>query len=220
MNTFIYVCGAVVTGTTTDWSFKSFMKTKCQTFTISGFWKVLYYNKLNIFVFWVAGQTKQSEDLTSGKLTFCTLNDYLKKIHRLIDYENMKIILSSSPSHNRFVHSGNVRVYSGDDSRITNETSAIRLLTPSGHSLALACIGHVVYTRPVLKWVFLVPLNQMLPVVLSLLYSFKCGDIIVYISRASWVSLNDIFIHESLRSCSSAISLKTGRWALLGHHCH
>lgn len=63
----------------------------------------------------------------------------------------MKISLSSSPGHNRFVHLGNVRVYSGDDSRITNETSAIRLLTPSGHSLALACIGHVVFTRLVLQ---------------------------------------------------------------------
>lgn len=78
-------------------------------------------------------------------------------------------------SHNRFVQTETVRVYSGDDSRITNETSAIRPLTPSGHSLAMACTGHVVYTRLVLKVSFSCS-NEVpnLPVVLCLLYYLNC----------------------------------------------
>lgn len=48
---------------------------------------------------------------------------------------------------------GNVRVYSEDDSRITNKTWTIRLLSPYGLSLALACSGHVVHLKCVLKWV-------------------------------------------------------------------
>lgn len=160
----------------------------------SGFWNVginvfffLFQSTINsISGFWTLGQTKQQfESLTSGKLATYTLNNFLKNIDKLI----LKTILSSSLSHNRFVHLGNVRVYSGDDSRITNETSAIRLLTPSGHSLALACIGHVVYTRLVLKWVFLVILNPLCHFVLSFFIP------LVYIIRDLGVPFDDNYNH-------------------------
>lgn len=56
--------------------------------------------------------------------------------------------------------SGNVRVYSADDSRITNKTWAIRLLSPYGLSLALACSGHVAHPKYVLKWVVSVSVHE------------------------------------------------------------
>lgn len=56
--------------------------------------------------------------------------------------------------------SGYVRVYSADDSRITNKTWAIRLLSPYGLSLALACSGHVAHPKYVLKWVVSVSVHE------------------------------------------------------------